>query len=482
MNRRPVPFDIGPVHFTGIGGIGMSGIAEIMLRIGYVVQGSDAKASANTERLAALGARIFIGHDAANVQGVSAVVYSTAVKQDNPELTAARERRVPLVRRAEMLAELMRLQFSVAVGGTHGKTTTTSMVAALLDAGGMDPTVVNGGIINAYGTNAKVGEGEWIVVEADESDGSFLRLKSTVAVVTNIDPEHLDHWGNFDAVRRGFRDFVENIPFYGFAAVCLDHPEVQALAASLENRRLVTYGTNPQAEVRAETISMDTEGARFDVVFAPRGDGPPVRLDALRLPMAGRHNVLNALAAIAVARELGVSDEAIRAGLAGFGGVRRRFTTTGVVNGVRIIDDYGHHPVEIASVLKAARDVAASADVGGKVIAVVQPHRYSRLHDLFQDFCACFNDADTVIVADVYAAGEAPVEGASRDALVEGLRRWGHRRVLPLDSPTSLARVISQEAKAGDTVVCLGAGDITSWAYALPGQLEAMDAAPQAAS
>jgi UDP-N-acetylmuramate--alanine ligase len=468
MTRRPVPFELGPVHFIGIGGIGMSGIAEIMLRIGYTVQGSDAKASANTERLEKLGARIFIGHDPANVDGASAIVYSTAVKADNPEMVAGRERRLPLVRRAEMLAELMRLQFSIAVGGTHGKTTTTSMVATLLDAGGLDPTVVNGGIINAYGTNAKVGAGEWIVVEADESDGTFLKLKSTVAIVTNIDPEHLDHYGDFDAVKRAFRDFVENIPFYGFAAVCIDHPEVQAMAARVENRRLVTYGVNPQAEVRAGAITMGPEGARFDVLIRPL-DGPPIRYDDLRLPMAGHHNVMNALAAIAVARELGVSPDDIRKGLAEFGGVKRRFTTTGVANGVRVIDDYGHHPVEIASVLTAARAVT-----GGRVVAVVQPHRYSRLHDLFDDFCACFNDADVVIVADVYAAGEQPIEGASRDGLVEGLRRYGHRRVLPLSAPADLARVVHEEARDGDVVVLLGAGDITSWAYALPEQLTAL--------
>jgi UDP-N-acetylmuramate--alanine ligase len=466
MTRRPVPFEIGPVHFIGIGGIGMSGIAEIMLRIGYQVQGSDAKASANTERLEKLGAKIFIGHEASHIEGASAIVYSTAVKADNPEMAAARERRLPLVRRAEMLAELMRLQFSVAVGGTHGKTTTTSMVAAILDAGGLDPTVVNGGIINAYGTNAKVGKGDWIVVEADESDGSFLKLRSTVAVVTNIDPEHLDHWGDFEAVKKAFRDFVENIPFYGFAAVCTDHPEVQAMAARVENRRLVPYGVNPQAEVRAENIAMGPDGARFDVVIAPREDGT-LRLDGLHLPMAGHHNVLNALAAIAVARELGVTPDGIKKGLAGFGGVKRRFTTTGVANGVRIIDDYGHHPVEIASVLTAARAVTE-----GRVIAVVQPHRYTRLRDLFDEFCHCFNDADVVIVADVYAAGEAPIEGVSRDALVEGLRRYGHRRAIPLASPADLPALVREEAKPGDVVVCLGAGDITAWAYALPDQLQ----------
>jgi UDP-N-acetylmuramate--alanine ligase len=468
MKRRPIPFDLGPVHFIGIGGIGMSGIAEIMLHSGYVVQGSDARASANTERLEKLGATIFIGHDAAHIDGASAVVYSTAVKPDNVEMVAGRERRLPLVRRAEMLAELMRLKNSIAVGGTHGKTTTTSLVACLLDAGGLDPTVVNGGIIDAYGTNAKVGEGDWIVVEADESDGTFLRLRSTVAVVTNIDPEHLDHYGDFDAVKKAFLDFVENIPFYGFAAVCTDHPEVRAMASRVSNRRLVTYGTNPQAEVRATRMAMGPEGADFDVLITPLNGGA-VGIENLRMPMAGEHNVLNALAAIAVARELGVSDLDIAKGLKSFGGVRRRFTTTGTVGGVRVVDDYGHHPVEIAAVLKAARAVSA-----GRVIAVVQPHRYSRLRDLFDDFCGAFNDADVVLVAHVYPAGEAPLEGFDRDALVEGLRRWGHRRVMALDAPADLAGLVAEEAKGGDLVLCLGAGDITAWAYALPGQLEAL--------
>ncbi|MFT3995899.1 MAG: UDP-N-acetylmuramate--L-alanine ligase [Asticcacaulis sp.] len=473
---RPTPFELGPVHFVGIGGIGMSGIAEIMIKIGYKVQGSDAKASANTERLQKLGAKIFIGHEAAHVtEDVSALVYSTAVKADNPEMVAARSRRIPLVRRAEMLAELMRLQFSIAVGGTHGKTTTTSMVAALLDAGNIDPTVVNGGIINAYGTNAKVGDGDWIVVEADESDGSFLRLKSTVAIVTNIDAEHLDHWGDFEAVKKGFVDFVENIPFYGFAAVCVDHPEVLALTAKVENRRLIPYGTSPQAQVRCTNIQFGPEGAIFDVVFSAIGQEPVVWA-GLKLPMTGNHNVSNATAAIAVARELGVSEADIRKGLEGFGGVKRRFTTTGVVGGIRVIDDYGHHPVEIAAVLKAARQVTDQAHDqtvgGGRVIAVVQPHRYTRLRDLMTEFSTCFHDADTVIVADVYSAGEQPIEGVSKDALVEALQRHGHRHAIALDGPAALAGIVAAEAKPGDLVVCLGAGDITQWAYALPAQLE----------
>ena len=468
MSQRPTPFHLGPVHFIGIGGIGMSGIAEIMLRSGYVVQGSDAKASANTERLIKAGARIFIGHDAAHIDGASAIVYSTAVKADNPEMVAGRERRLPLVRRAEMLAELMRLKFSVAVGGTHGKTTTTSMVACLLDAGGLDPTVVNGGIIDAYGTNAKVGEGEWIVVEADESDGTFLKLRASVAIVSNIDPEHLDHYGDFDLVKRAFQDFVENIPFYGFAAVCTDHTEVQAMAARVQNRRIITYGTNPQAEIRAVHMSMGADGATFDVVITPL-NGETTTLEKLHMPMAGEHNVLNALAAIAVARELGVSDADIARGLHLFAGVRRRFTTMGTVGGVRVIDDYGHHPVEIAAVLKAARAVT-----DGRVVAVVQPHRYSRLRDLFEEFCGAFNDADVVIVADVYPAGEAPIEGFDRDALAEGLRRWGHRRVIALEALPNLPGLVFEEAKSGDLVLFMGAGDITGWAHALPAQLEAL--------
>jgi UDP-N-acetylmuramate--alanine ligase len=468
MPFRPASFGLGPVHFIGVGGIGMSGIAEIMVRRGYVVQGSDVRESANTERLRRLGVRVFIGHRAASVEGAAAIVYSSAIGRDNPEMVAGRMARTPLVRRAEMLAELMRLLLSVAVGGTHGKTTTTSLVAALLDAGGVDPTVVNGGIINAYGANAKVGGGEWIVVEADESDGTFLKLRSTVAVVTNIDPEHLDHHGDFGRLTQAFQDFVQNIPFYGFAVLCADHPVVQEVAARIENRRLITYGVNPQAEVRALDIAMGPDGARFDVQFTAPDESRRV-LSGLCLPMAGRHNVQNALAAIAVARELGVSDGDIRRGLAGFSGVRRRFTTTGVAGGVRVIDDYGHHPVEIASVLAAARAMS-----GGRIVAVVQPHRYSRLRDLFAEFCRCFNDADVVMVAPVYPAGETPIEGFDRDTLVEGIRRHGHRHVAAAPEPGGLAEAIAAEAKAGDMVIFLGAGDITAWAYALPGQLEAL--------
>ncbi len=410
--QRPVPFDIGPVHFVGIGGIGMSGIAEVMLKLGYKVQGSDAKESANTQRLAAKGAKIFFGHDPAHVRDAGVVVISSAIKGPNPEVEAARARGAPIVRRAEMLAELMRLQWTVAIGGTHGKTTTTSMVACLLDAGGIDPTVINGGIINAYGSNARVGEGDWMVVEADESDGTFTRLRATAAVVTNMDAEHLDHYGTVDAMNASYQAFVENIPFYGFAVLCLDHPQVQALAARVLDRRVITYGFNPQADVCATAVRMGREGATFDGGARRRGNGPGGTLHDLFLPVAGRHNVQNSLAAIAVARELGVSDFAIRKGLAAFEGVKRRFSTVGYWNDVQIVDDYGHHPVEISAVLKAAREVTQ-----GRVIAVVQPHRYSRLRDLFSDFSLCFNDADLVAITDVYAAGEAPIEGVSAEAL-----------------------------------------------------------------
>ena len=466
---RALPLDIGVIHFIGIGGIGMSGIAEVMHTLGYKVQGSDQAENANVRRLRDLGIRVEVGHKAENVEGVQVVVFSTAVKAQNPELAAARQRLIPVVRRAEMLAELMRLKWAIAVGGTHSKTTTTSMVAAMLDAAGMDPTVINGGIINAYGTNARLGDGDWMVVEADESDGSFVKLPATIAVVTNIDPEHLDFYGDFDGVRAAFQAFLENLPFYGFAALCLDHPEVQALIGRVSDRRLLTYGFNPQADVRAADVTFASDGASFDVIFSGRIASGPGRIDGLRLPMLGRHNVQNSLAAIAVAREMGIADDVIAKGLASFSGVKRRFTRTGEVAGITVIDDYGHHPVEIAAVLTAARQVCE-----GRLFAVVQPHRYSRLADLFEDFCSCLNHADTVIVADVYAAGEQPIEGMDRDGLVEGLRAHGHRDVHPLEAPEQLAGMVAEMAKSGDMVVCLGAGNITAWANALPGELAAL--------
>ena len=464
---RAMPLDIGLLHFVGIGGIGMSGIAEILRNLGYQVQGSDISESANVRRLRSLGIEVAVGHKAENVAKAQVVVTSSAIKPDNPEVVAARERFLPIVRRAEMLAELMRLKWSIAVGGTHGKTTTTSLVAALLDAGDLDPTVINGGIINAYGTNARLGAGDWMVAEADESDGTFTKLPSAIAIVTNIDPEHLDHYGTPEALDRAFETFVENIPFYGFAVLCIDHPGVQALIGRIEDRRIVTYGFSPQAEVRAEALESSAAGSRFSVVISDRRDERQRRIDDLFLPMVGRHNVENALAAIAVADEMGLTADTIRAGLASFGGVKRRFTRTGEARGVTVIDDYGHHPVEIAAVLQAARQAT-----DGQVVAVVQPHRYTRLASLFEDFCSCFNDADAVIVADVYTAGEAPIEGADRDHLVAGLRARGHRRVLPLETPEQLAQTVLPLVGSGDLVVCLGAGSITTWAADLPGALD----------
>ena len=457
---------IGLVHFIGIGGIGMSGIAEVLHNLGFKVQGSDQSDSANCQRLRDNGIECFIGHTAANLGAADVVVVSTAIRKNNPELMAARERLLPVVRRAEMLAELMRFRQAVAIGGTHGKTTTTSMVAALLDAGGLDPTVINGGIINAYGTNARMGGGDWMVVEADESDGTFLKLPADVAVITNIDPEHLDHYGTFDKVREAFRQFVENVPFYGFGVMCLDHPEVQALVSRIEDRRVITYGENPQADVRFHDCVVDGPGTNFDVTIRDRKTGKLTELKGLRLPMPGRHNVSNATAAISVAHELGIDGEAIKKGLLGFGGVKRRFTHTGSWNGVEIFDDYGHHPVEIKAVLKAARDSAK-----GRVIAVVQPHRYTRLASLFDDFAACFNDADTVIMAPVYAAGEEPIEGVNSQTLVDLIRSGGHRDARHINGAPELAGLIRSIAKPGDYVICLGAGNITQWAYALPKEL-----------
>jgi UDP-N-acetylmuramate--alanine ligase len=464
-----LPRDLGSIHFVGIGGIGMSGIAEVLANLDYTVTGSDVAESANVKRLRDKNIKVAVGHDAKNVEGAAVVVVSSAIKRDNPELIAARAKRLPIVRRAEMLAELMRLKSAVAIAGTHGKTTTTSMVATLLDAGGLDPTVINGGIINAYGTNARLGAGEWMVVEADESDGTFLKLPADIAIITNVDPEHLDHFKTFTAVKEAFQTFVENVPFYGFAVMCTDHPEVQALVGRIEDRRIITYGENPQADARLVDLEHKGGMSRFSVVFRGRDTQPDHVIGDLALPMPGRHNALNATAAIAVAHELLVPDETIRKALAGFGGVKRRFTRTGEWNGVTVIDDYGHHPVEIKAVLRAARESAE-----GRVIAVVQPHRYTRLKELFEQFCTCFNDADAVIVAEVYSAGEAPIKEIDRDHLVMGMRARGHRNVSALESSERLASMIHGIAKPGDMVVCLGAGNITQWAYALPGELQGL--------
>ena len=463
-----LPRELGPIHFIGIGGIGMSGIAEVLATLGYTVQGSDASESANLKRLRDAGVTCHVGHRAENLGAAAVVVVSTAIKRDNPELALAREQRIPVVRRAEMLAELMRFKQCVSIAGTHGKTTTTSLVATLLEKGKFDPTIVNGGIINALGTNAKRGAGEWLVVEADESDGTFLKLPTTVAVVTNIDPEHLDHFKTFEAIKDAFRTFIENLPFYGFAVMCIDHPTVQELVGKIEDRRVITYGENPQADARLSGVDLSGGVSRFSVTIRDRKAGKTIEIPDLMLPMPGHHNALNATAAVTVAYELGMPVEAIRAALASFGGVKRRFTKTGEWNGAQIFDDYGHHPVEIAAVLRAAR-----ASTNGRVIAIAQPHRYTRLQSLFNDFATCFNDADNVIIAPVYAAGEQPIDGIDRDSLVAAIKAHGHRDAQALDGPEKLAGIVRGLAKPGDYVVLLGAGNITQWAYTLPGELEA---------
>jgi UDP-N-acetylmuramate--alanine ligase len=467
-----LPGNVGPIHFIGIGGIGMSGIAEVMATLNYKVQGSDLSDNYNVARLRKAGIDVHVGHRAENIGDAQVVVVSSAVKDDNPELVEARNRYLPIVRRAEMLAELMRFKSCIAVGGTHGKTTTTSLVAALLDAGNLDPTVINGGIINAYGTNARLGNGDWMVVESDESDGTFVKLPADIVIVTNIDPEHLDHYGTFDKAKEAFLAFVENIPFYGFAVMCIDHPVVQELIGKVKDRRVITYGKSSQADVRLTEVGFTDGETRFSVRMTNRRTGATHDIGNLSLAIPGEHNALNSTAAIAVAKELGMSDEDIRKGFKSFTGVKRRFTRTGAHNGITVYDDYGHHPVEIAAVLRAARGVAK-----GKVHAVMQPHRYTRLSSLFNEFCTCFNDADSVILAPVYAAGEAPVEGASHLSLMTGLKARGHRAVHAIETPEQLAPLVRKLAQPGDIVMCLGAGTITHWAYALPGQLEALDKA-----
>jgi UDP-N-acetylmuramate--alanine ligase len=455
-----LPRDVGPIHFIGIGGIGMSGIAEVMATLNYKVQGSDISDNYNVARLRKHGIDVHIGHAASNIGEAQVVVISSAVKPDNPELVEARARYLPIVRRAEMLAELMRFKSCVAVGGTHGKTTTTSIVASLLDSGGLDPTVINGGIINAYGTNARLGKGDWMVVESDESDGTFVKLPADVVIVTNIDPEHLDHYGTFDKAKEAFLAFVENIPFYGFAVMCIDHPVVQELIGKIKDRRVITYGQSAQADYRVRDIRYEDNATRFNITVTDRVSGKTHEISDLALKMPGDHNAMNSTSAIAVARELGMSDDHVRKGIAAFEGVKRRFTKTGEHNGVTVFDDYGHHPVEIAAVLSAARKVTK-----GKVIAIMQPHRYSRLSSLFSEFCGCFNDADSVVLTPVYAAGEAPIEGASHESLAQGLHDRGHRAVHTIDDNKQLAPVVNRLMKPGD---------IAQWAYALPAELAAL--------
>lgn len=462
-NKIGHPTNIGILHFVGIGGIGMSGIAEVMHNFGYKIQGSDISENANVKRLRELGIKVFVGQRAENLDGAWGIVISTAIQPDNPEVIAARANKMPLIRRSEMLAELMRLKWCISVAGTHGKTTTTTMVSAVLDEANYDPTVINGGIINAYGTNARLGDGDWMVVEADESDGTFIKIPSTVAVVTNIDPEHLDFYGDFENAKAAFKTFIENVPFYGFAAMCIDHPEVQTLIGKIIDRRIVTYGFSPQAKVRGKNVSFSEGAAVFDVEITNRNDDTITTFEKIEMPMPGRHNVLNALAAIAVSHELGIEDEVIRRTFSKFSGVKRRFTLVDKIDGITIVDDYAHHPVEIASVLSAAREA-----YNGKVIAVMQPHRYTRLESLFDEFCACFNDADTVIVSPVFEAGETPIKGADQEGLINGLQSFGHRDVLKINGPEDIAGVISGIAVKGDLVIFLGAGSVSQWAYDLP--------------
>ncbi|MBD2842496.1 UDP-N-acetylmuramate--L-alanine ligase [Erythrobacter rubeus] len=472
---KGVPTDIGVVHFVGIGGIGMSGIAEVMNNLGYTVQGSDIKEGPTVDRLREQGISVKIGHDEKNVEGAGVVVTSSAVRRTNPEVAHALETRTPVVRRAEMLAELMRLKSTVAVAGTHGKTTTTSMIASLLDCGGIDPTVINGGIIEQYGSNARLGDSDWMVVEADESDGSFLRLDGTIAVVTNIDPEHLDHYGDFDGVKKAFVEFIHNVPFYGAAILCIDHPEVQAVISQVRDRKVLTYGFSLQADICGVNIRPKDGGNTFDVIVRQRGEEDR-RIEGVHLPMPGKHNVQNALAAIAVSVEMGCPDDVICNGFASFGGVRRRFTKVGTVpfdtGAATIIDDYAHHPVEISAVLGAAREQVDAAGAGGRVIAVAQPHRYTRLNDLMDDFQTCFNDADIVYVTPVYEAGEDPIEGADAAGLVSGLKSRGHRSAATIEDESDLARTLAGEIGAGDMIVCLGAGDITRWAAGLASAID----------
>lgn len=472
---KTMPLDVGIIHFIGIGGIGMSGIAEILHNLGYKVQGSDLSENANVDRLRQLGIKVFIGQKEENVQDAAVVVRSSAVSQDNPEVKEARARYIPVVKRAEMLAELTRLKNTVAIAGTHGKTTTTSLVAAMFDAANLDPTVINGGIINAYGTNARLGSGEWLVAEADESDGTFIALPSTIGVITNIDPEHLEHYGNFDNLKAAFKTFISNLPFYGFAVLCKDHPEVKNLLGQVTDRRVLTYGIDSEhVDVKASNIRNTIGGSSFDVTISERVAGKILEIKDLHLPVPGIHNVSNSLAAITVAMELNMGEEAVRKALAGFTGVKRRFTKTGEVAGITVIDDYGHHPKEIMATLTAAQDVLHNTE--GKVIAVVQPHRYSRVHDLFSEFATCFGKADKLIVADIYAAGEKPIEGITRDTLVAAITKAGHPDVSVLEAPEKLAEMVLARAGKGDLVVCLGAGSITSWANALPEQLRRLQA------
>ena len=463
MKQRAVlPLNLRVIFFVGIGGIGMSGIAEVMHNLGYIVKGSDSKESPITNRLKQLGIEVFFGHDASNLKSVEVVVVSSAISSENVEVKVARRSGIPIVKRAEMLAELMRFKSNIAVAGSHGKTTTTSMISALLDGGNYDPTVINGGIIQAYGSNARLGAGEWMVVEADESDGTFTKLPATIAVITNIDAEHMEHYESFNNLLEAFRDFATNTPFYGAIICCTDDPDVHALISKIRDRRLIKYGFNAQADYRVTRLEFINGRASFDIYHASSGK----TVSDLLVPMTGKHNVLNALAAVVVARHLDISFDEIKRSLTAFSGVRRRFTLVAELNDIKIIDDYAHHPVEIDAVLKAARQ-----STSGRVIVVHQPHRYTRLSYLFEDFCRCFNEADIVAITDVYEANEAPILGADKSSLVEGLRAYGHRDVTAIDGEIGLKQFFQEKALPNDIFLCLGAGSISNWINDLSEQL-----------
>ena len=457
-----LPFELGVIHFIGIAGIGMSGIAEVMSNLGYSVQGSDIVSSKITVRLQNIGINIFLGHNARNLENVEVAVVSSAIRGDNVELLEARQRGIPIVKRAEMLAELMRLKLNVAIAGTHGKTTTTSLVSAVFDKAGLDPTVINGGIIRAYNSNVRIGTGEWMVVEADESDGTFSKLPATVAIVTNIDREHLDHYDSFEDLKHSFDNFISNIPFYGVAICCIDNSEVHALVGRIKDRKIITYGFNKQADYSITEVDYQADRTVFKLQLLDKG----VEEISFSLPMMGSHNVLNSVAAISLGDFLGLEIGKIQEALKNFSGVQRRFTHVDTINGVKIIDDYGHHPAEISAVLKSVRDTTT-----GRIIAVHQPHRFSRLKLLFDEFCTCFNDADLVLISDVYSAGEKELEGINKQALVDGLINHGHKRVFSLEHESQLKNFFVEHTAPGDVFVCLGAGSITDWANGLPSQI-----------
>ena len=465
-----MPRELGPFHIVGIGGIGMSAIAHVMLELGYDVQGSDLADSKNLKRLNEMGAKTFVGHAPENIDNAGCVVISSAVKPGNPERDEALKRGIPVIRRVEILTELMRHYATVSVTGTHGKTTITSLTAHVLEQGGIDPTVITGGIVNDWDSNARIGKGDWMVVEADESDGTFLKLPSQVGIVSNIDPEHLDHYGNFDTLKEAFATFVGNIPFYGLVVAGIDNEHVYKIAnsyrGSMNHRHLLTYGEHEEADLRLENLSGAEGFAVFDVALSHRVKGGTRRLEGLKLPLPGVHNASNALASMAVALDLGMSDEQIAAAFENFGGVYRRFTRAGVWNKVAIYDDYAHHPVEIANVLRAARSVTQ-----GRVIAVKQPHRYTRVKDLFEEFAGCFVEADKVIVAPVYEAGETPIEGINHETLAQAMKNSGHQDVETITGQEDLIALLGTSVQPGDLVICLGAGDISRWAHALPRDL-----------